>query len=318
MASHNGAGFMIKNIAVIITLGLAILASSAGSAVAITSQRDWTSLQTPHFIIFATKRANMRSIGQTAESIYIDMAGRYHFEQQQKIKLYVYTDRAAFLSDSPSDNAAGYAAPGQNLVSILNGVGNATITLTHEINHIIFMRSVPRIDTVPEWFIEGLATYESQPGVDVANLDSYMLTRDIPQLVGNHSNSGWAGSQQDYAQAYQMVSFVADKFGRNKLYGAIDRMQAGEDFDTALLRAVGRNQKQLNSDWQGYARKQQITIWLIWLQDIGWYVMGVLVLLLAIWAPIRKHLHLRRMEEDEVPESLEEIEARISEEAGEP
>ncbi|MHB8842104.1 MAG: peptidase MA family metallohydrolase [Candidatus Aquicultor sp.] len=274
----------------------------SSKAYAITPQRDWATYESPHFIIRAVKRSDLQQIGQTAESIYDNMAQRYDFHQNEKIQLYIYTDRSAFLSESPSADAAGYASPGQNIIAILLNAGNSTVTLGHEINHIIFINSVPRINTVPQWFIEGLAIHESQPGIEAAQLERYALARDIPDIVGSEQPDSDFSTPQDYAEGYMMITFIIDKFGQPKLYEIISSLQGGADFDTALTQVLGRSQDQLNSDWRAYARNQTIAIWLTRLQDFGWYLMIIIGILAIIVAPIKKRRRMRQMEDDDEPE----------------
>ncbi|HZD60777.1 MAG TPA: hypothetical protein VE439_10045 [Anaerolineae bacterium] len=292
---------------ILAVLLIVMILIQAASAFAVVTQSDWATLETPHFKIHASKRASIEAIGRVAEAVYVDMADRYNWAQIQKIDLYIYTDRSAFLAGSPSTNAAGYAQPSRNLIAILQGVGNSTVTLKHEINHIIFMNGIPRLDTVPQWFIEGLAIYESQPGVEAADLDKYALTNDIHDLVGAaKSPRDEPARPQDYAQGYMVIRFIVARFGEAKLYEVIGELQAGKSFDDALVQSLGRNQDKLNAEWRNYARGQIITIWLVQLRDIGWYLMAVLVVLAVIIAPIRYRKRLRDMEDEEGDENGDE------------
>lgn len=265
----------------------------------IDPQDDWATLKTSHFMVHAPKHINLDEIGRVAEDIYSQMAPRYHYREDQRIDLYLYTGRSAFLYGSPSDDAAGYASPRQNLIAILLGVGNSTMTLGHEINHIIFMQSAPRIDTVPDWFIEGLAIYESQPGVEATKIEKYALVRDIPDLAGDSRLNDDETTKEDYAQGYLMINFIIEKFGKGKLYDLIYKLQGGADFDTALLQALGRDQDELNAMWKKYARSQINVIWLTQLRHTGWYLLAGLVILAVVVIPIRKRKRLRDMEDEE-------------------
>ncbi len=267
---------------------------------AVISQGDWATISTPHFVIHAARRADLEQIGQVAEEIYSEMASRYKYHQSQPINLYIYTDQAAFLSESPSSDAAGYASPSQNLIAILLGVGNSTITLRHEINHIMFIRSVPRINTVPIWFIEGLAIYESQPGVEAAEIEKYALASDIPDLIGSaNRSSDHPASKRDYAQGYMVINFIVSKFGEQKLYGVIGRMQAGSSFNNALMQELGLSQDDINAKWKGYAHGEITSIWLTQLRNVGWYILGGLVVLVIVIVPLKKRRRLREMEGEE-------------------
>ena len=288
--------YLLKTI--ILTLLVCVL--STGMAFAVESESDWKIHETEHFTIHASERANIEEIGRLAEAIYNGMSVRYNDSSRQKINLYVYKSRSAFLKESPSSGAAGYASPGNNLIAILQGAGNSTVTLTHEINHIIFLRNVARTETVPQWFIEGLALYESQPGVEVAELEKYALARDIPDFIdqGRGTADGPA-TRREYADGYLKVNFIVDKFGRDKLYEAISRLQRGAAFDRALVESLGVDEEELNTAWTDYARGQRVSIWLMQLRDIGWYVMTALLILAMFIFPIQRYRRLRAMDDDE-------------------
>ncbi|MDI6817289.1 MAG: peptidase MA family metallohydrolase [Actinomycetota bacterium] len=282
----------------ILTLLVCVLAT--GMALAVESESDWKTYETEHFVIHASTRANVEEIGRLAEATYNGMSVRYNDSNQQKINLYIYSNRSAFLKESPSAEAAGYASPGNNLIAILQGAGNSTKTLIHEINHIIFLSNVTRIETVPHWFIEGLALYESQPGAEVAELEKYALARDIPDFIerGRGNDDGPATSRE-YADGYLKVNFIVDKFGRDKLYEAIGRLQRGAAFDRALVESLGVGEEELNTTWTDYARGQRVSIWLMQLRDIGWYVMTALLILAIFVFPIQRYRHMRAMDDDD-------------------
>jgi len=292
--------FILTLILILVTFLL-----SAGSATAIETEADWIITETEHFIIHASERADVEEIGRIAEAIYEGMSVRYKDSDPEKIKLYIHTNRSAFLKGSPSAEAAGYASPSRNLIAILQGAGNSTITLAHEINHIIFMRNVPRIDTVPQWFIEGLALYESQPGVEVAELEKYALARDIPDFIGRTAGAEDApATRREYADGYLKINFIIHKFGREKLYDTIGKLQAGAEFDQALTESLGMSEDKLNDAWQSFARGQRVSIWVMQLRDIGWYVMSVLLVVVIIVFPIQRYRRLRAMEEEDEEEEF--------------
>ncbi|MCL6471618.1 MAG: hypothetical protein K6T91_02270 [Firmicutes bacterium] len=267
---------------------------------AIILQSDWATLSTQHFLIYAPKRADIEQIGDVAERIYTEMASRYKYNQSQIINLYIYTDQAAFLSGSPSPDAAGYASPCQNMIAVLLGAGNSTTTLRHEISHMMFLRSVPKVNTVPIWFIEGLAIYESKPGIEAAEIAKYALARDIPDLVGNENQSlDNNATKQDYAQGYMVIDFIVNEFGEPKLYEVIEKLQKGLDFNDALTQVLGLSQDNLNAKWKGFASGEVKSIWLMQLRDIGWYLLSSLVILTAIIVPFRKRKRLREMEDED-------------------
>jgi hypothetical protein len=229
------------------------------------------------------------------------MAARYHYKQKQKIKLIVYTDRDQFLAGSPSKNAAGYAIPSENLIAVLDGQGDPAgfqTTLAHEINHIIFIRSVPIIASVPQWFIEGLAIYESHPGIKVARLEKYALAQDLPDVISLRPDPGPA-ELKDYAQGYLLVGFIVSEYGRDALDNVIARMQMGDDFNSAMLQTLKVTPQELNDRSKTYMNTQLIYVWLYELQDLGWYFACALFIVAGTVAFVRKRRHLAGINDEE-------------------
>lgn len=295
----NGTKAILSKNIVIIALVFVFIAVDA-RVHAFASQDNWVKLDTPHFVIHATREAHLDQVGKMAEAIYTEMAARYNYNQEQKINLYIYNNRSAFLKQSPSVEAVGYASPSQNLIAIFYIAKNLNVTLKHEINHIIFLRSIARINTVPEWFVEGLAIHESQPGVEAAEIEKYMLARDIPEFVNSSSSlKSDPATRQDYAQGHIMIGFIIKRFGKEKLYEIIKRLQSGEDFNSSLISSLGESERELNAEWRSYARNRVLMIWIQQLRDVGWYLMSILVILTVIIAPIRKRKRLREMEDEE-------------------
>jgi hypothetical protein len=239
--------------------------------------------------------------GRVSEETYSDMAKRYHYHDDKKIDFIVYTDRSKFLQESPSRDAIGYAIPAENKIAVLldgSDYQRWQSTIAHEINHIIFIQSVPDIKTVPQWFIEGLAIYESHPGPQASAIEEQALAKDLPDIISNRPSSGPA-ELKDYGQGYLLVGFIVREFGREALDGIIGRLQHGDTFNNAVLKTIKMSPEELNSRSKEYVGIELFYIWLLKLQDFEWYFATALFLLASGLAFRRKRKNLKRQAGDE-------------------
>lgn len=255
-----------------------------------------------HFVFHAGDKGfnSYLALGKMCEEIYTVMAKRYHYDRKDKIDFFFYTDRSKFLQESPSNDAVGYAIPSENKIAVLfdGNSQNEQSTITHEINHIIFIRSVPDIKTVPQWFIEGLAIYESHPGPRVSAIEEQALAKDLPDIISNRVDNGPA-ELKDYGQGYLLVGFIVSEFGREALDGIIVRLQQGDAFNDAVLKTVRMSPEELNNRSRAYVNIDLFYIWLLKLQDFEWYFATALFLLAGGLAYYRKRKSLSKRTEDE-------------------
>jgi hypothetical protein len=239
-------------------------------------------------------------LGHVPESIYKEMAARYHYKQQKKIDFYVYSDRDKFIEESPSKDAAGYAVPSENKIAIMvdGDPQDWQATIAHEINHIIFIQSVPKIGTVPQWFIEGLAIYESHPGLNVARLEEQALAKDLPDIISSRVDPGPA-ELKDYGQGYLLVGFIVSEYGREALDNIIVKLQSGADFNSAVIRTLSVTPEELNNRSKAFVRTELFYIWLLKIQDFQWYFATVLFVVAGTIAFARKRRQLSGLKDND-------------------
>jgi hypothetical protein len=240
------------------------------------------------------------SLRLEAEKIFTDMAFRYDYHPSQRTILLVYSNEEKFYEGSPSADAVGYAVPSENKIAIILGADLADLrtTIAHEINHIIFIKSVPRIDTVPQWFIEGLAIYESHPGIsDAGSLEQQALAKDLPDIISRQPVSSIA-EPKDYGQGYLLVGYIVRQFGRSALDGIIGELQSGRDFNSAVLKVLNTNPAELNANSKESVATDLIYVWLLKLQNIEWYLATVLFVVAGATAFMNKRKRLKNSPDD--------------------
>ncbi|MBI4733929.1 MAG: hypothetical protein HY779_03805, partial [Rubrobacteridae bacterium] len=234
------------------------------------------------------------------EKIFEEMASRYHYRQTRKIVLLVYSNPEKFYANSPSRDAIGYAIPAENKIAILlNGnLAGLQTTIAHEINHIMFINSTPRINTVPQWFIEGLAIYESHPGQNAGNIEEQALAQDLPDIISLRPDSA-AAEPKDYGQGYLLVGYIVREFGRGALDGIIAKLQSGRDFNSAVLETLNVSPEELNENSKKSVGIDLVYVWLLKLQNLEWYLATVLFIVAGAIAYIRKRRSLSGTNDDD-------------------
>ncbi|MBI4733295.1 MAG: hypothetical protein HY779_00465 [Rubrobacteridae bacterium] len=239
------------------------------------------------------------SLKTVPEKIFEEMASRYHYRQTKKIVLFVYSDPEKFYENSPSRDAIGYAIPAENKIAILlNGnLAGLQTTIAHEINHIIFINSTPRINTVPQWFIEGLAIYESHPGSNAGNIEEQALAQDLPDIICLRPDSA-AAEPKDYGQGYLLVGYIVREFGRDALDGIIVKLQSGIDFNSAVLETLNVSPEELNENSKESVGIDLVYVWLLKLQNLEWYLATVLFIVAGTIAYVKKRRGLSGANDD--------------------
>lgn len=225
-------------------------------------------------------------------------AGRIISELEQEngtvldipINIYIYLDRRAFKRIAPKD-AAGFALPAKGEIYLLRNIDYFDEVLAHELAHIIFLRSLPGGTSLPDWFIEGLAIYQSKPTDDSFRYQQKALQSDLERLQDLDMT---VDPRLSASKGYLAVTFIVEKYGQDNLKKIIHGLQAGEDFQAAMESGLGADYSVIESDWDIFKSEQRFMFDLAVLQYVGLTIIG----LLAIITPfIWRWRSSRKMEE---------------------
>ncbi|RMD98703.1 MAG: hypothetical protein D6814_06995 [Calditrichaeota bacterium] len=118
---------------------------------------------------------------------------------------------------------------------------------------------------IPSWFAEGVAQFQL-PGLGYDYWDTHrdMLLRtavlenkllDFNQMGSFGKNS--IGNERAYNQGYSLVSYIAQKYGLNRLRAASDAMRSFTrfSFSRALKKATGKSGFELYREWKEHLQK---------------------------------------------------------------
>jgi len=133
--------------------------------------------------------------------------------------------------------------------------------LMHELTHIIF-REYIGYNRMPLWLDEGMATYieyrdTAQCSMLVASIkkvieeNKYIKFKDIGSTYSIASGSD---TPLFYAQAFSMVYFLKERFGRDDFSEFLSYLRSGSSLDEALRKAfqIIENTESFESNWKRF------------------------------------------------------------------
>ncbi len=148
----------------------------------------------------------------------------------------------------------GQAWPDHRVLLVL-ALSEQVLGITaHEFTHIIvYDATAPSYGLVPAWLNEGLAEYanpESSENYDQA-IEYAIYTRRLPPIW---QLSSFGGSPDDIIIAYGVskwvVTYLAQRYGHEKLAELMSNIRRGLNIDEALRRTYGFDQYGLDAEWR--------------------------------------------------------------------
>jgi len=227
------------------------------------------------------------------------------------LTLIVVPDRARLDSlvrgRAPSWGAA-LALPGARTILLRADGGDLRQTLRHELAHLV-LHSRVRV-RVPLWFDEGYASlaageWERLGGLELNLAVARGAVPDFDRLDG-----ALRGSAAAAAAGYALAMSAVLELGRRNPEGRLDpllmRLEAGEDFESAVRATTGLPLARFEDDWRRAVRTRYTVV--TWLAAGGVWVVAALALVLLRWRK-RRFDRIRRAALDEgwlLPEDPDE------------
>ena len=156
-------------------------------------------------------------------------------------------------------------------------------TLRHELAHLALHQVVK--GRVPLWFDEGYASWAAGEWdrLGVLDLNLAVVRGAVPDLRSLDGALRGSASTADaaYALAVSAVTELARRNPSGSLAPLLQRLEAGEDFDAAVLATTGLTLSQYDTEWRRTIRRRySFATWL--LAGGGW---GLLAF--SMWALVR-------------------------------
>ena len=200
----------------------------------------------------------LMAAAQTALTKLADNTGA---ELESAVKLYIYASSADLQGAmiNPQDWTGGVAYSQYGTIAI--GINPATelewgkSTISHELTHlVIYQVTANPYNSLPTWLSEGLAMF-SEGELD-ANFTAVLAVAEAQNsliTVRSLCSSFSAYSDQAllaYAESYEIVTYLVDEYGRDKMLELLSIFKQGSGYDEALESVYGFNMDALNSLWQ--------------------------------------------------------------------
>jgi len=257
----------------IISLALCVCAASAAANAQSFGRNkvhyddlDFRVLETAHFNVhyYPVERAAAEQAGRLAERWYARLSASLHNEFTERQPIVLYASHAQFaqtnvVSGFVGDGVGGVTDQerGRVVLPFAPGLGETDHVLGHEIVH-AFQRDILRkhrraMNTLPLWFIEGMAEYLSIGALDTNTsmwLRDAVAQDDLPRLEDLDDPNYFP-----YRYGQALWVYLADTFGADVVWKIMDSNARGGAIGR-ITAVTGKSSYALTEGWHAYIRER--------------------------------------------------------------
>lgn len=255
-------------------LALAVLALTAGTASAQVFGKnkvqyealDWAVLETPHLRLhyYAEEEALARQLTAHAESVCVEFDARFRLQFRKPIPFLFYSVHHLFQQ---TNAASGLISEGTGGLTELikgrvmlphTGSWSRLVWVTrHELAHAYMLEKIGQVMRAhrrnqgylpPLWFTEGLAEFCGTEW----NAEAEGLLRDaVVSGVARPLTRSDAitGTVLMYKEGHSFLLFLAERYGREKVFDLLDQWYRADDFETLFRIVFGVRLEVLDEEW---------------------------------------------------------------------
>jgi hypothetical protein len=245
---------------------LVLLAASLAPLEIARAEDEWTSINTRHFRVEATKAHAAQASWYAAfvEQVHDELSDLLVVSLDRTIRVRLYPTEEAYVAANPAAAGAqgilAHAHPtgdeiGMALVRLEALPGPSRVAaFRHEVAHLLLdIRSDRRLPIV---FQEGIAQYvERDPNTDRDTLEGLRRAYAADRLLSWTDLLRTATFQQQpniaYPQSHAMVAYLVEKHGVGAIGRLLDALRDGQVIQLALTTAFGADAATLERDWRG-------------------------------------------------------------------
>ncbi|MEW6618341.1 MAG: peptidase MA family metallohydrolase [bacterium] len=268
--------------------------------------QQWQSLQSQHFMIHFTqsdKKVALRTI-QIAEESYQTITADIGFTVDQRTFIFIFPSRKEFelANKGVQKQIVGQACVGKdNIIVIQSPKSNLNITLEktirHELTHIV-LGAVFKKGYLPRWLNEGLAMYEAKEWQLVNNMylgQAYLTDKLLPfsSLTYTFPRDDFQ-TQLAYAQSFDIVLFMINRYGKEKVIKLIKELSYGTEFNSAFNKSFGMDFGKLETNWYASLKKRFNWVSVVTSSYLLWLIFPVLCLVVYM---IKRHQVKKKIRE---------------------
>lgn len=212
---------------------------------------DFMEYQTEHFIIkYRPEDENViREVANMFEDSYVAAAEEYNYSSAEKTVVVIYKDQNEFWNYQKS--IQGQAVMGLYNMGTIHVLSPNYYTEQQESSMEFFKKNGPVLHeythkvvdeltdgNIELWLTEGLALYEEYKVNDTEwapgfEYERYFNSREMRE------GFMYADEVQAYRQSYDMVEYLIDTYGKDKLQLLLSELKSGSNTDDAFLKVYG-------------------------------------------------------------------------------
>jgi len=286
---------------------LLLLVATASSAGVVTRHFVATDVAAGPIATRRIAEMGEEAVRQVTTDLEVSFSGR--------ASLVVYGRRRDFLRAANLPNRVGVVGiattPGGLIrVDASGRLAPIQQIITHEVTHVVLAEALgPAAASLPRWFNEGLAEYESRDarlgdGLRVGVAISADRTASLQDLDDRFLAAG--DQELAYLQAASLVRFLVDKRGPKVLPRLLQALRRTSDFDAALRQVTGWDLATLDREWQEATRISWIWGLLANPGALVFAAMAVLAVAAAVQFYRRRRRKWAALEKDETVDSARE------------
>ncbi len=227
------------------------------------SRFSWDLIQTDQVSVYAYNGDPdfNNDILRSAQRTIDELQARLGVERSRPLRIWVYNSRADFSGAQATNSetwiaGASYTELGL-IMAVLPDGDHAEVgrVVPHEVSHQVLHQATENpFNSPPRWLDEGLAVYHQEGGNE--NFPDMVATAEaegcLPSLRALNSAFPYdpAETTLAYAASFDIVRFVIDEFGEQKMASLIDVYGQGVSHDEAVQRSLGVSLEELDQLWK--------------------------------------------------------------------
>jgi len=227
---------------------------------------QWSVLETQHLQLHyhAQEESLARELVVFAESVCVEYDARFRLPPRRPIPFLLYSEHHLFQQsnatpDMVSEGTGGLTEliKGRVLLPHTGSWGRLRWVTRHELTHAYMLEKLGRVMhdhhrtqnyMPPLWFVEGLAEFCGTTW----DADAEGLLRDAVlsgQAEPLTRSDDIAGTVLMYKEGQSFLMYVAERYGREKIFDILDDWYRAEDFETTFRLTLGVSVSDVDRDW---------------------------------------------------------------------
>ncbi len=182
-------------------------------------------------------------------------------ELEDPVRLFIYASSADLRGSMifPQEWTGGVAFTQYGIITIgitpdSSGLDWGRQAIAHELTHLVVNQvTFNPYNSLPTWLDEGLAMV-SEGELEPAFMSAISIAIRDDTLISVRSLASPFSAKTElsilsYAESYEVVTYLINEFGRDKMLALLNTFEQGSGYDEALLKVYGFDMDGLNAEW---------------------------------------------------------------------